>query len=155
MNERLKVQLTEKDKTVASLQLNIATMAARRGGGGDDEITAVDGAPLYAPAPGADLDPTEREEIDSMHEALRRIAQEVIADADQSQLDDVGDPELSTRMLRASSPIRAAKNRPRSRSASPSRNAGFADSTYSAVQAALNKRQLQVGHLDDDVMVLS
>lgn len=48
----------------------------------------------------------ERDEIDAMHEALRRIAAEVISDADQSLLDDSGDPELSTKVLRPDSPIR-------------------------------------------------
>ena len=48
----------------------------------------------------------EREEIDSMHEALRRIAAEVISDADQSLIDDSGDPELSTKVLRSESPVR-------------------------------------------------
>lgn len=144
MNERLKVQVTEKDKNIATLQRSVASLETRVHQGG--EIQAVDGGMMLGASPDMDLSITEREEITSMHEALRRIAQEVIADADQSQLDDVGDPELSTRMLRASSPLRAAKGR-RSRSASPVRGPpGFADSTYSAVQAALNKRQLQVGY---------
>ena len=96
----------------------------------------------------------EREEVDAMHEALRRIAQEVIADADQSMLDDAGDPELSTAVLRTASPSRGRRSispgrarspkRIASRSPNRARSPGFADSTYSAVQAALNKRQLQV-----------
>ena len=97
----------------------------------------------------------ERDEIDAMHEALRRIAAEVISDADQSLRDDSGDPELSTKVMRPDSPIRGmspsrgGRRTPsprRGRSLSPSnRSPTFADSTYSAVQAALSKRQLQVG----------
>ena len=100
-----------------------------------------------------EYDRAERDEIDAMHEALRRIAQEVINDADNSLADDVGDPELSTSVMRPSSPLRSASRSPtrgRLRSRSPrrsptrARSPGFADTTYSAVHAALNKRQLQV-----------
>ena len=89
-----------------------------------------------------------------MHEALRRIAAEVITDADRSLVDDSTDPELSTKVMRPDSPIRSfspsrrdGRRTPsprRGRRRSPSRAPTFADSTFSAVQAALNKRQLQV-----------
>ena len=98
--------------------------------------------------------------MDAMHEALRRIASEVISDADRSLMDDSGDPELSTKVMRSDSPLRSfspargdgrrtpSPSRRRGRSLSPSRAPTFADSTFSAVQAALNKRQLQVRRRD-------
>ena len=98
--------------------------------------------------------------MDAMHEALRRIASEVISDADRSLMDDSGDPELSTKVMRSDSPLRSfspargdgrrtpSPSRRRGRSLSPSRAPTFADSTFSAVQAALNKRQLQVRRHD-------
>lgn len=85
---------------------------------------------------------------------------QVISDADQALADDSGDPELSTKVIRPESPLRArspgrrASPSPR-RGRSPggaavrarSRSPSFGDSTYSAVQAALSKRQLQVSEL--------
>ena len=75
-----------------------------------------------------------------------RYAQ-VIADADQSMLDD-NEGELSTSVLKLQSPLKGARSRSASpsqrKSASPVRPPGFADSTFSAVQAALSKRQIQV-----------
>ena len=162
MNEKLKIQLGEKDKAYGSLQRTVTTLESRIGADHDAEMEK-----------GAleEYDKAEREEIDSMHEALRRIAQEVINDCDQSLMDDqAGDPELSTSVIRPSSPIRASSASPmrsgrrtpsprrgtsprrspsRSASRSPTRlrSPGFADSTYSAVQAALHKRQLQVSEL--------
>ena len=141
--------------TMSTLQRTVATLENRVGDSPRIHRDELDG--------GEDPDERmEREEIDAMHEALRRIAREVIGDADRSQEDDLGDPELSTSMIRASSPLRtpargrrSASNSPvrrrspgRSlsprRAGSPSRAPSFADSTYAAVQAALNKRQLQV-----------
>lgn len=107
-----------------------------------------------------DSESQERDEMDAMHEALRRIASEVISDADRSLMDDSGDPELSTKVMRSDSPLRSfspargdgrrtpSPSRRRGRSLSPSRAPTFADSTFSAVQAALNKRQLQVRRRD-------
>ena len=97
-----------------------------------------------------------------MHEALRRIAQEVIADADQTMLDDGGNPELPTSVLRTASPSRGRKSVSPSRGRSPNRmhspnrarSPGFADSTYSAVQAALNKRQLQASFGTNNIYIL-
>lgn len=147
MNEKLKTQIAEKDKTVSTMQRTIATLEVKLSGR-DGNLDQVDLG--------------EQQEIDAMHEALRRIAQEVISDADQSMLDDVStDPELSTSMKRVSSPLRSparsparSPNRGRQASLSPgrrspmrSRSPGFADSTFAAVQAALNKRQLQVSEL--------
>ena len=94
-------------------------------------------------------------ETEAMHAALRRIAAEVISDADQAAMDDAMNPELSTTVMnrtRSCSP--AARSLSRSASRSPvrcslsprqrSRSPGFADSTFCAVEAALNKRQIQV-----------
>ena len=141
-NEKLKLQLTDKDKSIATLQRTVAMLEVKMGHSGDSERVI------------EDLGRQERDEIDAMHEALKRIAHEVITDADQSMIDDGGEPLLSTSVLRATSPLRSASRSPirssRGRSRSPrrsptrARSPGFADSTYSAVQAALNKRQLQV-----------
>ena len=81
-NEQLKVQLTEKDKAIGQLQRNVSTLEARRmTNGGPEIIDQVDSAQLMgAPSPSAlqgDYDKQEREEIDAMHEALRKIASEV------------------------------------------------------------------------------
>ena len=98
-------------------------------------------------------------ETEAMHAALRRIAAEVISDADQAAMDDAMNPgELSTTVMNRSrscspaarSPSRSASRSPVRRSLSPrqrSRSPGFADSTFSAVQAALNKRQIQVSRI--------
>ena len=81
-NEQLKIQLTEKDKAIGQLQRNVSTLEARRmTNGGPEIIDQVDSAQLMgAPPPSAlqgDYEKQEREEIDAMHEALRKIASEV------------------------------------------------------------------------------
>lgn len=141
VNERLKIQLNEKDRSISSLQRTVSTLESRLG-----EL------PNEAPVDRA------QEELDAMHDALRRIAQEVITDADQAfdSTDSVALPEVPT-SLRSSSPLRSvtrtgggrkSASPSRSRSRSPQRGSqGFADSTFAAVQAALSKRQLQVSEL--------
>lgn len=87
-----------------------------------------------------------RDETESLHNALRSIAESVLNDA----ADDEIQPERETALSRArsTSPVARAKSPGlRARSKSPldrSRSPAFADATFSAVQAALNKRQLQV-----------
>ncbi len=147
VNERLKIQLAEKDRTVSSLQRTVSTLESRLG-----EL------PRDAPVDRA------QEEMDAIHDALRRIAQEVITDADQA-FDDgpVSLPEVPTSSsLRSSSPLRSvtrtgggrkSASPSRSRSRSPHRGGpSFADTTFSAVQAALSKRQLQVSELRAKLM---
>ena len=97
MNERLKGSCEEKDRSVANLQRQLAQIEGRLGERGEEvrQLTTA-----------KDMTIQERDEIDAMHEALRRIAAEVISDADQSLRDDSGDPELSTKVLRPDSPIR-------------------------------------------------
>ena len=148
----MKIQLVEKEKTVASLQRMASEQRPLAAGG---EIVS-QSVPTLAAPPRIEDEATraEREEMEAMHESLRRIAQEVISDADQAALDDTGEPELSTSMLRSTSPFRSHSPARRStsprrgasprRQGSPARVPGFADSTFAAVQAALNKRQLQV-----------
>ena len=93
-------------------------------------------------------------ETELLHSRLRDIAQAVIND-DQGGV-GVGGNNIDEKInngglsspLRSRSPIRrtytaGAGSRPASRTGSP-----FADATFSAVQAALNKRQLQVQFLD-------
>jgi chromosome segregation ATPase len=141
LNERFKIQLSEKDRTISTLQRTVSTLESRLG-----EL------PREAPVDRA------QEELDAMHDALRRIAQEVITDADQVYDDGPAVlPEVPTSSLRSSSPLRSvtrtgggrkSASPSRSRSRSPQRGGpSFADSTFGAVQAALSKRQLQVTDL--------
>ena len=87
-----------------------------------------------------------RDETESLHNALRSIAESVLNDADE----DLGKEEGETTLSRARSTSPTARSKSpllRERSKSPyarSRSPAFADATFSAVQAALNKRQLQV-----------
>lgn len=86
-----------------------------------------------------------RDETESLHNALRSIAESVLNDADE-EMPAEGETTLSR--ARSTSPIARAKSPTlRARSKSPldrTRSPAFADATFSAVQAALNKRQLQV-----------
>lgn len=82
-----------------------------------------------------------QKETELLHSRLRDIAQAVIND-DQLFSNQLEDKLNSTTCLspRSRSPVRRQLgSRPGSRTGSP-----FADATFSAVQAALNKRQLQV-----------
>lgn len=77
-----------------------------------------------------------QKETETLHARLRDIAQAVIND------DQVSNFEQEISSPRSRSPMRRqyqTNSRPSSRNGSP-----FADATFSAVQAALNKRQLQV-----------
>ncbi len=82
-----------------------------------------------------------QKETELLHSRLRDIAQAIIND-DQlfPSIDDKVNSQGSI-SPRSRSPVRRIGNssRPASRTGSP-----FADATFSAVQAALNKRQLQV-----------
>lgn len=79
-------------------------------------------------------DSQNAKETELLHSRLRDIAQAIIND-DQVFADD----KINPGSPRSRSPVRRVNSRPSSRNGSP-----FADATYSAVQAALNKRQLQV-----------
>lgn len=75
-----------------------------------------------------------------LHSRLRDIAQAVIND-DQI-FTNIDDKQSGISSPRSRSPVRRqyqSGSKPSSRNGSP-----FADATFSAVQAALNKRQLQV-----------
>ncbi len=66
----------EKDKTTATLQRTIATIDQRRGApSAGDAVDAPTMVSLTATLP--EYQTEEREEIEGMHEALRRIAAEV------------------------------------------------------------------------------
>jgi hypothetical protein len=79
-------------------------------------------------------------ETELLHARLRDIAQAVIND-DQLNSSDIVLNNSGSLSPRSRSPVKRQVNssRPVSRTGSP-----FADATFSAVQAALNKRQLQV-----------
>lgn len=84
-----------------------------------------------------------QKETELLHSRLRDIAQAIIND-DQlfSNTIDEKLASQSSGSPRSRSPVRRVvsnNSRPSSRNGSP-----FADATFSAVQAALNKRQLQV-----------
>ena len=84
-----------------------------------------------------------QKETEILHSKLRDIAQAVINDDQMFSIDDRLSSAVGGSVSpRSRSPIRRVGNnssRPSSRTGSP-----FADATFSAVQAALNKRQLQV-----------
>lgn len=84
-----------------------------------------------------------QKETELLHSRLRDIAQAIIND-DQLFSNNIDEKlaNQSSSSPRSRSPVRRVGNsnsRPQSRTGSP-----FADATFSAVQAALNKRQLQV-----------
>lgn len=138
MNEKLKIQLEERDKSIVNLQRNINNFETRLGEQRSFDIPENEASRQY------------REETDTIHEALRNIAEAVINDADELEATD-GARSLSPSRNRSMSPsARARSPILRNRSKSPmarSRSPAFADATFSAVQAALNKRQLQVSEL--------
>ena len=134
MNEKLKIQLEEREKTITNLQRNINNLETRLG-----EQRSYD-------LPETDTARAMRMETDAIHEALRNIAEAVINDAEDGEYD--GERSVSPTRARSTSPRARAKSPGlRDRSSSPyarSRSPAFADATFSAVQAALNKRQLQL-----------
>ena len=138
LNEKLKIQLEERDKSIINLQRNINNFETRLGEQRSFDIPENEASRQY------------REETDTIHEALRNIAEAVINDADELEATD-GARSLSPSRNRSMSPsARARSPILRNRSKSPmarSRSPAFADATFSAVQAALNKRQLQVSEL--------
>ena len=141
LNEKLKIQLEEKEKNIGTLQKNLANLETRVG--------------AYE-VPETDTAREAREETEAVHLALRNIAEAVINDADQTRLDEEGGEE-SVSGPRSVSPYRPRSISPTGRTRSPvhrnrspsprarSRSPAFADATFSAVQAALAKRQMQVG----------
>lgn len=143
LNEKLKIHLEEKNRTISTLQRNISQLDSRA-----DENRAHEEQDIF-------VSRQVRMETNAMHSALRDIAEAVISDADQnlSPVEENIDA-IDAASLR-SSPSRARSTSPRSkspqlrtRSISPrARSPAFADATFSAVQAALNKRQLQVQEL--------
>ncbi|CAM4772379.1 unnamed protein product [Rotaria magnacalcarata] len=145
INERLRIQLNEKDGAITNLT---------RG----NQLTENSSANVDLRATRDVSDDRER-----VHQRLRDIAQAILNDEDYTfDVEDAG--RTSPRRL---SPIRSAErfesperaygrlrsprsispqrqtSLPRSRNISPS----FADSTFSAVHAALNKRQVQIHDL--------
>jgi hypothetical protein len=86
-----------------------------------------------------------QKETELLHSRLRDIAQAVINDDQVFSCNDEKIASLTSLSPRSGrSPVRRVNNnsRPASRGGSP-----FADATFSAVQAALSKRQLQVSFL--------
>ncbi len=124
-NERLKVQTSQ---TSQQQQMNSQQQFQRSDSDNGDMESRV-------------RDSMNAKETELLHSRLRDIAQAIIND-DQLFPDD----KLATGSVspRSRSPCRRVNNnsRPSSRNGSP-----FADATYSAVQAALNKRQLQIHDL--------
>lgn len=141
LNEKMKIQLEEKERTVSNLQRGSRQLELRLGERENQELAETDTAKKI------------REDTDGLHQALRNIAEAVIGDAgeDLAERDDV-----DACLVRAPSPTRARSSSPAIRSKSPTfrmhspkraPSPAFADATFSAVQAALNKRQLQVSDL--------
>ena len=137
LNEKLRQQVEEKDRLVNGLQRKLSQLEQQHT---EEEVESAR---------------QRRMETDSLHAALRDIAQAVINDADQS-VPGEGDISAESPIMnspfrpRSTSPGRSSSPTKRTRSISPlgrSRSPAFADATFSAVQAALNKRQLQVQEL--------
>lgn len=136
LNEKLKIQLEEKDKSVGNLQRSINNLETRLGEQRSFDIPENEAARQY------------REETDTIHEALRNIAEAVINDADEVDAEGRSSSPYRARSTSPSARARSPILRNRSKSPGPrSRSPAFADATFSAVQAALNKRQLQVSEL--------
>ncbi|XP_076086637.1 uncharacterized protein LOC143057256 isoform X1 [Mytilus galloprovincialis] len=138
LNEKLKIQAEEHNKTISNLQRNINNLETRLGEQRSYDLPETESSRQY------------REETDVIHEALRNIAEAVINDADELDAEG-GRRSVSPSRNRSMSPTARARSPIlRNRSKSPmarSRSPAFADATFSAVQAALNKRQLQVSEL--------
>ena len=78
VNERLKQQIGDKDRSIATLQRQLATVETRNGSIAEDDVIATEVSNGLNAAPSLKhMSPDERQEIVSMHEALRRIAEEV------------------------------------------------------------------------------
>ncbi|CAG2250129.1 CROCC [Mytilus edulis] len=133
LNEKLKIQAEEHNKTISNLQRNINNLETRLGEQRSYDLPETESSRQY------------REETDVIHEALRNIAEAVINDADELDAEG-GRRSVSPSRNRSMSPTARARSPIlRNRSKSPmarSRSPAFADATFSAVQAALNKRQL-------------
>ncbi|OAF71661.1 hypothetical protein A3Q56_00568, partial [Intoshia linei] len=96
----------------------------------------------------ADSTSSKCENVEAMHDALRRISNEILIDNEYSldnhiSLNDVKSKINEKEKFNGNVNL----NTPRMRH-------GFADSTYQAVQAALNKRQLQLSELKAKVSSL-
>ena len=129
-NEKLKIQVEERDKTISNLRKAIEHL----------ELKA--GERSFADLQESEISRQIRDETESLHNALRNIAESVLNDADEDL-----PPDEAVARARSTSPSRDKSPLLRARSKSPlarSRSPAFADATFSAVQAALNKRQLQV-----------
>ncbi len=122
-NERLKAQTSHQQ------QMNCQQQFQRSDGDNGDMETRV-------------RESMNAKETELLHSRLRDIAQAIIND--DQLFPDEKSPAHGSVSPRSRSPCRRVNNnsRPSSRNGSP-----FADATYSAVQAALNKRQLQIHDL--------
>ena len=140
LTERLKAQLLDRDQTVAALQRSLAALSPDApptpAGETDDSL------PLPSPPP------PRHQQIAAVHDALRRIAEEAICDADDD-FTDSRPPSRGTSRSPARSPTRGrhtspSPSGPRVSSPLRSRSPALADATFATVQAALHKRHLQV-----------
>ena len=103
LNEKLKIQLEERDKSISTLQKNIGNLESRVG--------------AYE-VPETDTARQVREETEAVHLALRNIAEAVINDADQTRLDEDSVEEVVP-VQRSVSPYRPRSISPTGRTRSP------------------------------------
>ena len=132
-NERLKAQANEKDRLISLYTKS------------DYSDQSQSGMPISELPQGileSRLARETQKETELLHSRLRDIAQAVINDDQVFSCTEEKVASLTSLSPRSGrSPVRRVNNssRPASRGGSP-----FADATFSAVQAALSKRQLQV-----------
>ena len=143
VNEKLKIQLVEKEKTVSNIQKSMVALEERLSS--NNMRQAVD--MLDAAEDGGQ--PENSQNVEAMHDALRKIAQEVINDCDR--MDDISEQEIRSSIYTSHRSTSKSPLRTRSASRSPSRGRSmsptFADTTFAAVQAAIHKRSMQVAEL--------
>jgi len=82
-NEKLRAQLSEKERAVSSLQMTVSSLEYRLSSLVAREAADIKGTPPVASAPGCD------QGQDSVGETLQRIASQLIADGED--LDDIGE----------------------------------------------------------------
>ena len=149
LGAQLRDQVTQQDRQLTAQR---AQLAAHEQSGA---LLQVESAAGLAAAPGGragsvcgselQIEPEERIEFTSMHEALRRIADEAMSEPDGPEEETCA--QMTQRSLHASSPLRAMRGAAASRNASPLRKEPGNDTTFTKVQSALSKRQLQVSEL--------
>lgn len=143
MTERLKAQISDRDRLVANLENSAAIVEERiqKAGREVDGFDHIDG--------GTSRKKERTENMESMLEGLKRIAKEVVSHCDQLENDQdearVDSPK-ATRRSTSRSPLcdhSGSRSLSRRRSRSPS----FYDSSFAAIQSAFHTCHVQISEL--------